>query len=58
MKENDGDWSERSSRKPADKKPRKDETPRPTPAYRFNNWASDRKRTGATPLPGKGYHAD
>ncbi|RZF39395.1 hypothetical protein LSTR_LSTR000916 [Laodelphax striatellus] len=33
------DWSERSRR--------------PTPAHRFNTWAKDRKRTGATPLPGK-----
>ncbi|XP_075224312.1 ATP-dependent RNA helicase l(1)G0007 isoform X2 [Lycorma delicatula] len=33
------DWSDRSRR--------------PTPAHRFNTWAKDRKRTGATPLPGK-----
>lgn len=26
-----------------------DETPRPTPAHRFNAWANDRKRSGATP---------
>ncbi|KAG8244813.1 Pre-mRNA-splicing factor ATP-dependent RNA helicase PRP16 [Homalodisca vitripennis] len=28
-------------------------TRRPTPAHRYNVWAKDRKRTGATPLPGK-----
>ncbi|KAL1129092.1 hypothetical protein AAG570_013623 [Ranatra chinensis] len=26
---------------------------RPTPAYRYNVWAKDRKSTGATPLPGR-----
>lgn len=26
-----------------------DDTPRPTPAHKFNAWANDRKRTGATP---------
>lgn len=26
-----------------------DDTPRPTPAHRFNAWAKDRKRSGATP---------
>lgn len=26
-----------------------DDTPRPTPAHRFNAWANDRKRSGATP---------
>lgn len=31
-------------------------TRRPTPAHRYNTWAKDRKRTGATPLPGKGLY--
>lgn len=31
-------------------------TRRPTPAHRYNTWAKDRKRTGATPLPGKGVY--
>lgn len=26
-----------------------DDTPRPTPAHKFNAWANDRKRSGATP---------
>lgn len=26
-----------------------DDTPRPTPAHRYNTWAKDRKRSGATP---------
>lgn len=57
------DWSERSSksRAPNDsersvnkshgerKGKYEDDTPRPTPAYKFNNWADNRKRTGATP---------
>lgn len=56
------DWSERStkSRKPGDP-PRsrrserdqernyKNETPRFTPAYKYNAWVKDRKKTGATP---------
>ncbi|XP_049807833.1 pre-mRNA-splicing factor ATP-dependent RNA helicase PRP16 [Schistocerca nitens] len=49
-REPDSDWS---IRKGTEKRLRKDETPRPTPAHRFNSWARDRKRTGATPLPGK-----
>uniref|UniRef100_A0A8D8WP86 Pre-mRNA-splicing factor ATP-dependent RNA helicase PRP16 n=1 Tax=Cacopsylla melanoneura TaxID=428564 RepID=A0A8D8WP86_9HEMI len=32
---------------------RPDDTPRPTPAHKYNKWAKDRKMTGATPLPGK-----
>lgn len=30
-----------------------DDTPRPTPAYKYNQWAKDRKKTGATPQIGK-----
>lgn len=30
-----------------------DDTPRPTPAHRYNAWAKDRKRSGATPGLGK-----
>lgn len=30
-----------------------DDTPRPTPAHRFNAWANDRKRSGATPHASK-----
>lgn len=30
-----------------------DDTPRPTPAHRFNAWANDRKRSGATPHESK-----
>jgi pre-mRNA-splicing factor ATP-dependent RNA helicase DHX38/PRP16 len=53
----DGDWSERSSRRGIDKQDRRqrhDETPLPTPAHKYNSWARDRKKTGATPLPGRG----
>ncbi|GJQ67978.1 hypothetical protein Trydic_g16727 [Trypoxylus dichotomus] len=35
-----GDWSERSA---------KSSTPRATPAHKYNAWAKDRKKTGATP---------
>ncbi|PSN46456.1 Pre-mRNA-splicing factor ATP-dependent RNA helicase PRP16 [Blattella germanica] len=49
----DVDWSERSSRRGTDRKFRQDETPRPTPAHKFNSWARDRKKTGATPVPGR-----
>ncbi|XP_049819947.1 pre-mRNA-splicing factor ATP-dependent RNA helicase PRP16 isoform X2 [Aethina tumida] len=49
------DWSERSRRsedrdwyKSARKK-YEDDTPRPTPAHKFNSWMKDRKRSGATP---------
>lgn len=30
-----------------------DDTPRPTPAHRYNAWANDRKRSGATPHTSK-----
>lgn len=57
------DWSERSTddnfisssswsdRRSQDQKRHKyqDDTPRPTPAHRFNAWAKDRKKSGATP---------
>lgn len=32
-----------------------DDTPRPTPAHRFNAWANDRKRSGATPHGSKQF---
>lgn len=46
------EWSTRSnissiSRLRRDKM--EDDTPRPTPAHKFNAWANDRKRSGATP---------
>uniref|UniRef100_A0A6P4E156 RNA helicase n=1 Tax=Drosophila rhopaloa TaxID=1041015 RepID=A0A6P4E156_DRORH len=43
-----GDWSVRSggSRR---HQSRQDDTARPTPAHRYNQWAHDRKRSGATP---------
>lgn len=31
----------------------RDETPRPTPAYKYNKWAPDRRKTGATPITGR-----
>lgn len=46
------EWSVRSRSKIRDNKV-EDDTPRPTPAHKFNSWANDRKRSGATPLPGK-----
>ncbi|XP_034251068.1 pre-mRNA-splicing factor ATP-dependent RNA helicase PRP16 [Thrips palmi] len=55
-KSSDSDWSERSHRRRTDRPDRKDradETPRPTPAHKFNTWAKDRKKTGATPSIGK-----
>nr|XP_022912111.1 pre-mRNA-splicing factor ATP-dependent RNA helicase PRP16-like [Onthophagus taurus] len=56
-----GDWSERStkskyeeergkSHKKSDRK-QYDNTPRATPAHKYNSWAKDRKKTGATPGP-------
>lgn len=47
------EWSVRSSSSSIFRKNRADETPRPTPAHRFNAWANDRKRSGATPQTGK-----
>lgn len=50
------EWSTRSnissiSRSKKDKM--EDDTPRPTPAHKFNAWANDRKRSGATPYTSK-----
>lgn len=45
------DWSVRSSKHRSSKYA--DDTPRPTPAHKFNAWANDRKRSGATPHIGK-----
>lgn len=46
------EWSIRSNKK--SKRGRsEDETPKFTPAYKYNSWASDRKRSGATPQVGK-----
>lgn len=56
----EGDWSERShqsrkhdySERDHDRKSKRskyDDTPRPTPAHRYNSWMKDRKRSGATP---------
>lgn len=56
----DGDkrseWSTRSNSSSIYrlKKPKiEDDTPRPTPTHKFNAWANDRKRTGATPYTSK-----
>ena len=57
--ERGGDWSQRSnssgvgssnsrSRSRRDRH-RDDDTARPTPAHKYNVWANDRKRSGATP---------
>lgn len=51
------DWSTRSSSSSIYKMKNKasnieDDTPRPTPAHKFNAWAHDRKRSGATPQTG------
>lgn len=43
------DESVRSNRSSKSYKKYEDETPRPTPAHKFNKWAADRKETGATP---------
>lgn len=55
-----GDWSERVSKRKGDNSERSHKfdrrdmklekgTPRATPAYKFNNWVKDRRKTGATP---------
>nr|XP_054748657.1 pre-mRNA-splicing factor ATP-dependent RNA helicase PRP16-like isoform X2 [Lytechinus pictus] len=47
-----GDRKDRSSRKDGDRsrhRRKEDETPRLTPAHRYNSWASNRKKSGATP---------
>lgn len=53
------EWSTRSSTSSIYKKSDRysktkggNDTARPTPAYKFNSWADDRKKSGATPLPG------
>lgn len=50
------EWSTRSSNSSIYrlKKPKvDDDTPRPTPAHKYNAWANDRKRSGATPHTSK-----
>lgn len=50
------DWSTRSSSssiyRAKGKSNVEDDTPRPTPAHKYNAWANDRKRSGATPQTG------
>lgn len=48
------EWSTRSSSSISRLKKIKieDDTPRPTPAHKYNSWANDRKKSGATPMPG------
>lgn len=46
------EWSVRSKSKIRDQLG--DDTPRPTPAHKFNSWANDRRRSGATPSMGSG----
>lgn len=49
------DWSERSNWSSYNKSDRNkdhkllDDTPRPTPAHKYNAWMKDRRKTGATP---------
>lgn len=43
------EWSVRSRSKLRGDKTAADDTPRPTPAHKYNAWANDRKRSGATP---------
>lgn len=46
------EWSTRSNTSSiyrSKKSKMEDDTPRPTPAHKYNAWANDRKRTGATP---------
>lgn len=50
------EWSTRSnisSISPLRKGKMEDDTPRPTPAHKYNAWANDRKRSGATPHTSK-----
>lgn len=50
------DWSTRSSSssiyRNKGRSKYEDDTPRPTPAHKYNAWANDRKRSGATPQTG------
>ncbi|CAG9835051.1 unnamed protein product, partial [Diabrotica balteata] len=53
-KSKSGEWSARSNKSSKPNRGEKsvkleNETPRPTPAHRYNAWVKDRKRTGATP---------
>lgn len=48
------EWSTRSNISSISRLKRmEDDTPRPTPAHKFNAWANDRKRSGATPHTSK-----
>lgn len=51
------EWSTRSSSSSIYRMKNKgkidDDTPRPTPAHKFNPWANDRKKSGATPQTGE-----
>lgn len=47
------DWSTRSNASKYKSSKYVDDTPRPTPAHKYNAWANDRKRSGATPQLGK-----
>lgn len=50
ISEERSEWSERSNRRPwSSRQKPEDETPRATPAHKFNSWANDRRRSGATP---------
>lgn len=53
------EWSTRSSTssiyRMKNKRNVEDDTPRPTPAHKFNAWANDRKRSGATPQTGGNF---
>lgn len=46
---NDSVRSYRSVKAASSSKRVEDDTPRPTPAHKFNKWAADRKNSGATP---------
>lgn len=49
---NGNEWSERrlyKSDRRSDRSKKYDDSARPTPAFKYNNWAKDRKRSGATP---------
>lgn len=47
------EWSTRSGSSKYKPFKNVDDTPRPTPAHKYNAWANDRKQTGATPHTGK-----
>ncbi|KAM8721291.1 hypothetical protein ACLKA7_007200 [Drosophila subpalustris] len=57
------DWSERSNSRSRShthnqRAPNADDTARATPAHRYNQWAHDRKRSGATPWTGDAESRD